>query len=97
MRIPVSERPDALLVPQRAISELLGIFRVFVVAEDGSVALRQVELGPQVGRMRLLESGLKPGERVAIEGLLMLKNGASVKPKLVEFDEQVADGSAAGN
>ena len=97
VRIPVSERPDALLVPQRAISELLGIFRVFVVAEDGSVALRQVELGPQVGRMRLVESGLKPGERVAIEGLLMLKNGASVKPKLVEFDEQVADGSAAGN
>jgi len=96
-RVPVEQRSDALLVPQRAISELLGIFRVFVVSEDGSVALRQVELGPQVGRMRLVESGLKPGERVAIEGLLMLKDGAMVKPKLVSFDEKAADTAAAGS
>ena len=97
-RIPIERRSDALLIPQRAVSELLGIFRAFVVAEDGSVSLRQVELGPQVGRMRLVESGLKPGERVAIEGLLMLKEGAVVKPKLVEFDEKTADdAAAAGN
>jgi membrane fusion protein (multidrug efflux system) len=96
-RIPTENRSDALLVPQRAVSELLGNFRVYVVGEDGAVSLRQVELGPQVGRMRLVESGLKAGERVAIEGLLMLKNGATVTPKLVDFDESAPSDDKAEN
>jgi membrane fusion protein (multidrug efflux system) len=96
-RIPIEERADALLIPQRAVSELLGNFRVFVVGDDGKVSMRQVELGPQVGRMRLVDSGVEPGERVAIEGLLMLKDGATVKPKLVDFDEQVNADSDAGS
>ena len=85
-RIPLEERKDALLVPQRAINELLGNFRVFVVDDAGKVSMKQVELGPQVGRLRIIESGLEAGERVAIEGLLMLKEGATVQPKLVDFD-----------
>lgn len=97
VRIPTEERANALLVPQRAVSELLGNFRVFVVGDDGAVSMRQVELGPQVGRMRLVDSGLKPGERVAIEGLLSLKEGATILPKLVDFDEQVSADTDAGN
>ena len=86
-RIAIENRRDALLVPQRAVAELQGNFRVFVVADDGAVKLRAVELGPQVGRMMLVESGLVAGERVAIEGLLSLRDGAMVQPKLVEFDD----------
>jgi len=86
-RMAIDNLPDALLVPQRAVSELQGRFRVFVVAEDGSVALREVALGPQVGRMTVVESGLNAGEQVAIEGLLSLKDGAKITPRLVEFDQ----------
>ncbi len=94
-RIPIEERPDALLIPQRAVSELLGNFRVFVVDDAGAVAMRQVELGPPVGRLRIVESGLKPGERVAIEGLLSLKNGATVPAKTVDFDESAPSDAEA--
>ncbi len=90
-RIAIDNRPDALLIPQRALSELQGSFRVFVVADDGSVTMRAVETGPQIGRMVLVNSGLEVGERVAIEGLLSLKDGATVQPRLVDFDNPAAD------
>ena len=94
-RIAIDNRPDALLIPQRALSELQGGFRVFVVADDGSVTMRAVETGPQIGRMVLVNSGLEVGERVAIEGLLSLKDGATVQPKLVEFDDPAPADSEA--
>jgi membrane fusion protein (multidrug efflux system) len=87
-RLPIDHRPDALLVPQRAVAELQGNFRVFVVASDGTVTIKTIEPGPQVGRMIIVESGLTAGDRVAIEGLLSLKDGATVQPKLVDFDQQ---------
>jgi len=96
-RIAIESRPDALLVPQRAVSELLGNYRVFVVDSNGVVSMKAVELGPQVGRLRLVDSGLQAGDRVAVEGLLNLKEGATIRPKLVEFDEQAPAASEAGN
>ena len=93
VRIAIENRRDALLVPQRAISELQGNFRVFVVADDGTVKIRTLELGPQVGRMMLVKSGLKAGERVAIEGLLNLQDGATIQPKLVDFDDMLTTNS----
>ncbi len=97
VRIPLEERPDALLIPQRAVSELLGNFRVFVVDDDGKVGMRQIELGPPVGRMRLVESGLEAGERVAVEGLLMLRDGATIQPQLVDFDKDPPEAADAGS
>ena len=96
-RLPIDNLPDALLIPQRAVAELQGNFRVFVVADDGTVTMKAVKLGPQVGRMMVVESGLVAGERVAIEGLLNLKDGATVEPKLVDFDQQAATDKGAGN
>ena len=96
-RVPIDNLPGALLVPQRAVAELQGNFRVFVVADDGTVTMKAVKLGPQVGRMMVVESGLAAGERVAIEGLLNLKDGATIKPKLVDFDQQAATDNGAGN
>jgi membrane fusion protein (multidrug efflux system) len=86
-RIAIDILHDALLIPQRAVAELQGIFRVFAVASDGTVTLKTVELGPQVGRMMVVKSGLEAGERVAIEGLLALKDGMIVQPQLQEFDQ----------
>ena len=89
-RIAIDVLHDALLIPQRAVAELQGNFRVFAVAADGTVTLKPVELGPQVGRMMVVNSGLAAGEQVAIEGLLRLKDGMMVQPHLVEFDDPVA-------
>jgi membrane fusion protein (multidrug efflux system) len=97
VRMAVENRRDALLIPQRAVAELQGNFRVFAVDEDGAVQMKEVKLGPQVGRMMIVESGLAAGDRVAIEGLLGLKDGATVQPKVVGFDQQVEPDSGAGS
>ncbi len=87
VRAVVETRVDALLVPQRAVSEVQGNFRVFVIARDGTVALRPVEPGPRIDRLQIIESGLRPDERVAVEGLLQIREGMVVAPKLVDQDE----------
>jgi membrane fusion protein (multidrug efflux system) len=76
----------ALLVPSRSTGELQGNFRVFVVGDDGKVEIRPVELGPVVDNFRVVESGVEPGERVAIE-IMKLKPGMIVKPKLMALNE----------
>jgi hypothetical protein len=59
--------------------------------------MRPVELGPLVGRLRIVESGLEAGERVAIEGLLMLRDGATITPKLVDFSKDAPKAADAGS
>ena len=54
-----------------------------------------MKTGPQVGQFTLIDSGLQAGEQVAIEGLLSLTDGATIKPKLVEFGDQAAPGEAS--
>ena len=73
-------RRDALLVPQRAVSELQGNYRVFVIKPDNTVALREIETGVRIGNMWLIEKGLNPGDRVAVEGILRLQKGMTVNP-----------------
>lgn len=97
VRVVVDIRKNGLLIPQRAISELQGNFRVYVVDANAAVKLKAVEPGPQVGQLTLIESGLKAGERVAIEGLLSLRDGATIKPKLVEFGNQTSPGDTSGD
>lgn len=85
IRAVVEVRKGALLVPQRSISELQGLFRVFVVGDDGTLGLRPVELGPKIDRLQIVESGLQPGERVVLEGM-RLQPGARVTPREVALD-----------
>lgn len=96
VRLVVDERKNGLLIPQRAVAELQGNFRVFVVGDDGSVEMRSVVPGPQIGQMILIESGLQAGETVAIEGLLQLRDGATVTPKIVDFGDQATANNTPG-
>jgi membrane fusion protein (multidrug efflux system) len=77
----------ALLIPTRAISELQGNFRVFIVDDSGKVSLRSIEVGPRLDRLQVVTSGLEPGESIAIEGLLRLRDGMTVVPKPTELDD----------
>ena len=72
---------SALLVPQRAVTELQGSYQLAVVGGDNKVSLRPAKLGPSVGKMWIIEDGLKPGERVIVEGLQKVKEGTVVIPK----------------
>jgi membrane fusion protein (multidrug efflux system) len=80
----VSEvKKGALLVPQRAVSELQNLHNVAVVGADDKVSFRNVEVGPRVDGLWVIEEGLKPGERVVVEGLQRVREGALVSPKPV--------------
>jgi RND family efflux transporter MFP subunit len=70
----------ALLVPQRAVTELQGSYEVAVVEPDDKVAIRAVQTGERVGAMWVVTSGLKRGERVVAEGTQKVANGSSVTP-----------------
>ena len=83
----VETRKDALLVPQMAVSELQGNYRVFVVDAENTVKLRDVVPGIQVDNLWLIEKGLKPGERVAVEGLLRLQADMKVNPQPVTLED----------
>ena len=87
VRVPVDFRPNALLVPQKAVSALQSLDTVAVVKADNTVDMRQVTTGPRVGTLWVMESGLKPGDRVIVEGLQKVRQGMAVKPVMVKVDD----------
>ena len=72
---------DALLLPDAAIASDQANKIVFTVADDGTVAIKRVELGPIVDGLRVVRSGLAPADRVVIEGLARARPGQKVKPE----------------
>ncbi len=74
-------QPDALLVPQQAVSELQGMYQVAVVDRDNQVSIRSVTLGEPFGNQSVIVSGLSAGERVIAEGLQKIHPGGRVNPK----------------
>ncbi len=74
----------ALLVPQRAVTELQGKRQVVVVGEDDKATIRDVTVGARIGTKWIIEKGLTPGERVIVEGLQKVREGVAVNPKPYE-------------
>jgi membrane fusion protein, multidrug efflux system len=72
----------ALLVPQRAVTELQGSYRVAVVGDDSRISIRPVKVGERIGQMWIIEDGLKAGESVVAEGIQRVRPDqvVSVKP-----------------
>jgi membrane fusion protein (multidrug efflux system) len=81
IRAATNIREGALLVPQRAVTELQGSYQVAVVGTDNKVSIRTVKVGNLTGNMWIIEEGLKPGERVVAEGVQKVHAGALVNPK----------------
>ena len=78
VRASVRTETAALLVPQKAVTELQGSQQVAVVTSDGKVEIRLVTVGDQAGDRWIVTRGLKAGERVVVEGLQKVRDGATV-------------------
>jgi len=80
-RIRASARTQngALLIPQRAVIELQGGHQVAVVGNDNKVSVRPVTVADRVGDSWIVTEGLKPGEQVIVEGVMKVRDGATVK------------------
>jgi len=81
VRAVIRVEPDALLVPQRAVTELQGGYQVAVVDDEDKVSIRSVNVGDRVGSQWVIAQGLKPGEHVVAEGVQKVRPGMQVKPK----------------
>jgi membrane fusion protein (multidrug efflux system) len=90
VRAAVDLKMGAILVPQRAVSELQGIYNVAVVGGDDAVEIRMVTQGQRIGNLWVIDAGLKAGERVVVEGLQKVRPGVKVKPEAVTIEEGVA-------
>ena len=81
VRATMSVDKGALLVPQRAVTEVQGKYLVAVVGTDNKVDIRPVTVGERVGTEWVIAKGLQPGEQVIAEGTQKVRPGATVAPK----------------
>ena len=81
LRAAPEVRTAALLVPQKAVSELQGTYQLAVVGADNKVSIRAIKVADRVGPDWIVESGVKQGELVIVEGLQKIQNGSTVKIK----------------
>ena len=80
--VTIGTKKGALLVPQRAVTELQGSFQVAVVGVlITTVEMRTVKAGDRFGTFWVIDEGLKPGERIVVEGVQKVKQGLTVIPK----------------
>ncbi len=84
VRATMSVAKGALLVPQRAVTEMQGKYLVAVVGADNKVDVRPVSVGERIGSEWLIAEGLKPGERIVVEGTQKARPGITVDPKPYE-------------
>jgi membrane fusion protein, multidrug efflux system len=78
-------RENALLVPQRAVLELQGIFQVYVVGDSSKVAIKAIKTGPTYKDAYVVEDGLAAGEQIVFGGTQLLRNGTLIQPKVVDW------------
>ena len=81
VRAAVGVRKGALLVPQRAVTELQGSYQVATVDRTNKIAIQTVQVGDRIGTDWLITEGLKPGDRVVAEGVQKVGPGLQVNPK----------------
>jgi RND family efflux transporter MFP subunit len=91
IRAVTAMKPGALLIPQRAVSELQGSYRVAVVGNDNKVSIRQVKVGNRVDSMWIIEDGLQLGERVVAEGTQKVRPDMVVNPKPFTSPSPIAE------
>jgi membrane fusion protein (multidrug efflux system) len=81
VRVAMDLKKGALLVPQRAVTELQGAFQIAVVGADNKVEIKAVEPGQRVGSLWVIDKGLAPGDRIVVEGMQKVKPGMEVNPQ----------------
>jgi membrane fusion protein (multidrug efflux system) len=90
VRAPIDTAENAILIPRRAVQEIQGMQTVLVVDADNMVALRTIKPGDTAGSLLIVRDGLKPGERVIVEGIQKAKPGTKVTPSTASADASEA-------
>lgn len=99
VRVTIEQRSGAILVPQRAVQEVQGVFSVMALAEGDVVEQRLVMPAERIGSLWVIASGLKAGDRVMVEGLQKVRPGVKVNAQtvLIEDPDEKESMSGAGD
>jgi membrane fusion protein (multidrug efflux system) len=81
IRVQVDERKDVIAIPQKAVQQIQIMQTVYTVGADNKALMRPIVTGNRTGELWIVEQGLKPGERIVVEGLLKVRPGAAVEPR----------------
>ncbi len=80
LRLVTEYRKEALLIPQRAVNEMQGLFQVFTVADSNKLVIKLVKIGTQYNMSYIVDGGLTKGEKIVIGGTQMLRGGSVITP-----------------
>ena len=81
VRFVADMKKGAMVIPQEAVNELQGSYQVAVVGNDNKVSIRPVKMGERIGAMWEVTEGLKPGDKVVVQGLQKAREGSIVTAK----------------
>jgi membrane fusion protein (multidrug efflux system) len=95
IKVDLGVRPDSILVPERAVTQLQGKNFVWVIGADSKASQRAVKVGETIGENLVIAEGLKAGERIVIEGLQKVREGAPVQPQTAAQMAETAAAQAA--
>jgi membrane fusion protein (multidrug efflux system) len=84
-------RKDALVIPQRAVIEMQGIYQVYVLGDSSKVNMQIIKPGPSYKDGYVVEDGLKSGDKIAMGGTSLLKNGSVIVPKITVWQPGQAE------
>ena len=97
VRAAVETAENAIVIPKRAVQEIQGMQTVLVVGADNMVALRTIKPGESVGSLLVIHDGLKPGERVIVDGIQKARPGTKVNPTAAPREQRIgSEGGRAG-
>jgi membrane fusion protein (multidrug efflux system) len=88
IKVDIGVRPDSILVPERAVTELQGKNFMWVIEADNKATQRAVKVGESIDGNLVILEGLKPGERFVVEGLQKVREGMPVQPKTAQNQAQ---------
>lgn len=96
VRTVVRTQEDVLLVPQRAVIEVQGLYQIMVLDKDNKVSIRPVKTGERIGSDWIVLSGIEPGDTILVEGQQKVRPGmtATPKPYVPSAQEKAAAGTS---
>jgi len=94
VRAEIGIRKAALVIPQRAVSEVQGRYLVAVVDSESKIAIKPVKVGQWFGQLWVIDEGLQAGEKVVAEGTQKVREGIVVSPKPFVAEAQAEPGAA---
>ncbi len=89
VKVKMENRKNAILVPQRCVMELQGQHSVYVVNTENKIESRTIKTGARIGDLWLVNEGLKPKDKIVLEGLQRVAGGMEIKPVITEFESKI--------